>query len=447
MPGKLPFEGRDDIAWQLEPGADLVVQLHMRASGKPEQVRASIGLYFAEQAPTRTPFLLRLGSWVLDIPPGESDYEIRDTYVLPIDVHLLGLVPHAHYIAREMEGYADLPDGERTWLFRIPEWDFNWQDEYRFVEPVFLPKGSVLTMRFTYDNSSGNPRNPNQPPQRVRWGPDTSDEMGDLWLQVLPLHAEQLELLRQAFGRRDLRAQIEGSRLYLVHTPDDQATRHALAEMLQAAGRLDEAIDQYREIIGSRPDHALAHNNLGGALLTRGELEQAVRHYRSAIRLEHEIPELHFNLGQALKRQGEIDAAAAAYQRALELQPGLARAHFALGNIFMSRRQLDRAEDEFRAAIRLDDGNVQAHNNLGTLLGIAGRLDQAIAEFRRAIELRPDHAKSHFNLGLALAQAGQADAAIAEFRSTLALQPNHPRARQALETALQPSSSILPNPK
>jgi len=118
VPGKFPFEGSEDIAWRLEPGSDLVVQLHMQPSGKREQVRPRIGLYYSERPPTQTPFLLRLGSLVMDIPARRAEYSIEDTYVLPVDVEVLGLAPHAHYLGKTMESYAVLPDGGRVWLLQ-----------------------------------------------------------------------------------------------------------------------------------------------------------------------------------------------------------------------------------------------------------------------------------------------------------------------------------------
>ena len=81
-----------------------------------------------------------------------------------------------------MEGYATLPDGTRKWLIRIPNWDQSWQTVYRYRQPVFLPKGTLISMRYHYDNSAGNVRNPNHPPKRVQAGNHATDEMGHLWL-------------------------------------------------------------------------------------------------------------------------------------------------------------------------------------------------------------------------------------------------------------------------
>ena len=136
------------LSWRLDPGTDLVVQLHMKPSGKPEPIQFKVGFFFGPEAPERTPALLRLGRQNLDIPAGEKNSRVTDTYVLPVDVEVLALKPHAHYRAREMRASATLPDGTRKWLLYIRDWDFMWQHTYRPITPIFLRQGSTLTMEY-----------------------------------------------------------------------------------------------------------------------------------------------------------------------------------------------------------------------------------------------------------------------------------------------------------
>ena len=110
-PGQIAPLVQPELAWTLEPGSDLVVQLHMQPTGAAEEVLPEIGFYFSDRAPQRTPTILRLGSQGIDIPPGDPRYVIRDSYVLPVDVQLLAIQPHAHYRAKEIRGVATLPDG------------------------------------------------------------------------------------------------------------------------------------------------------------------------------------------------------------------------------------------------------------------------------------------------------------------------------------------------
>src|SRR5204862_1887099 len=112
QPGRLPVEMPKGLAWRLEPGSDLVLQAHLNPSGKPEDLQASIGLYFTDEAPTNTCFKMTLASFIIDIPAGAAEYVVEDDFVLPIDVQVLATLPHAHYLAKEMHGWATLPDGK-----------------------------------------------------------------------------------------------------------------------------------------------------------------------------------------------------------------------------------------------------------------------------------------------------------------------------------------------
>ena len=129
--------------------------------------------------------MLRLSNQHIDIPAGDARYLATDSFVLPVDVEVLAVQPHAHYLAREVTGIATLPDGTTRTLISIPDWDLRWQHVYRYQTPVALPKGTTVSMRYRYDNSADNPRNPAVPPVRVQWGQQSREEMGDLWLQVV----------------------------------------------------------------------------------------------------------------------------------------------------------------------------------------------------------------------------------------------------------------------
>jgi hypothetical protein len=147
-----------------------------------------------------------LGSRWIDIPAGEHAYHVRDHFELPVDVWATGIIPHAHYICKEMHGVAILPGGRRLPLLDITDWDFNWQRQYRYETPVLLPEGTRLEMDFVYDNSAANPRNPNVPPKRTLWGPDSTDEMAGLHVQVIPVHKEDLHELGQALWGKVMRS-------------------------------------------------------------------------------------------------------------------------------------------------------------------------------------------------------------------------------------------------
>ena len=183
QPGRFP----EGFAMKVPKGSDFVVQYHFHPTGKPEAEKSLLGFYFAKQAPERLMTRIQMPPHYslfsgLNIPAGEKDFVIRDSYTLPVAVDAIGLGAHAHYIARQMKMTATLPDGEVKTLLWIKDWDFAWQDRYYFKELVALPKGTKLDAEIHWDNSARNPRNPSSPPVRVAWGEESRDEMGSVSL-------------------------------------------------------------------------------------------------------------------------------------------------------------------------------------------------------------------------------------------------------------------------
>jgi len=317
-PGQAPTPPQAGAAWPLEPSTDLVLQLHLRPSGKPELVAPVIGLYFAPAPPTSPRVTLRLGDVPIDIAPGVRDYSIRDRWTLPVAVELVSLFPHAHYLAQRMRVWARLPDGQQRPLLNIEDWDPAWQDEYVLATPLALPAGSTLEMAFSYDNSDGNVRNPNHPPARVVTGERTVDEMGNVTLVARVASGRDKTTLREAKYRRQLAAGA-GPRV-----------RYNLANTLMAQGRTREAIDEYRRALAGDDALLPAHVNLGAALLALGEVEPARVELEAAARRWPGSATAQANWGRALAATGRRTEAMVALTRALAIDPSLAPARAAL---------------------------------------------------------------------------------------------------------------------
>src|SRR5687767_4336415 len=209
-PGHTPYRAPEGMSFPIEKGSDLVVMLHLRPTGKLESVRVSVGLYFSDTPPTRVPALLRLTRQDLDIPAGEPRYVVTNSFKTPVDLEVFTVQPHAHNLAREIEGFALLPDGTRKPLLYIKDWDFNWQGVYRYSVPVSLPAGTTVTARWVFDNSAANPKNPNAPPRPVRFGQRTSDEMAELWFQVVPRTTADRQALTRSMHAHLLPENIKG---------------------------------------------------------------------------------------------------------------------------------------------------------------------------------------------------------------------------------------------
>lgn len=264
-PGKGALPPLEGTAWRLEPGTDLVLKLHLRPTGRAERVESRVGLHFTETPPGKRPVGLVLESAMIDIPAGDPEYRVTTNYELPVAVDVLSVYPHAHYLGKDLRGFATLPDGTVRQLIHIPNWDFDWQDQYRFVDPVRLPAGTVLTLDYTFDNSAENPQNPNDPPRRVTYGLSSTDEMAQLILQVLPDDASDRRIL-VADERRRHRAE---SAAYVATREVRQGDR-SLEE-----GDPDGAIAHYRRAIQSRLDHPPALVGLTRAFLAKGDFESA----------------------------------------------------------------------------------------------------------------------------------------------------------------------------
>ena len=209
-----------------------------------------------------------------------------------------------------------------------------------------------------------------------------------------------------------------------------------LGTELQAEGRLDEAIEQYRQVLALTPDDALAHSNLGTALAARGRLDEAVGHYERALALAPGDADAHSNLGNALLALDRTAEGVASLRRALDLDPGSAEAHAALGIALHDGGGLDDAVVHLRRAIDLGAASADLHNRLGIVLGSQDRLDEAAVEFRRALDLARDHLDAHVNLGTALQMQGRLDEAVAQFREAMRIAPEHPGLQARLDAAL-----------
>jgi hypothetical protein len=310
-----------DLSWRLEPHTDLVVELHMQPSGKREAVAPSIGFYFSDTPPARTPAMLRLGRQSIDIPAGESHYTITDSFTLPVDADVEAVQPHAHYRARDVRGLATLPDGTTKRLIDIADWDFRWQHVYRFVTPLKLPKGTTLSMQYVYDNSPSNPRNPQVPPLRARWGQRSSDEMGDLWIQVLTRDDHDLDVLSRAFRPKVAAEDVLGYEAEIEKHPDDVGLHDSVAMLYLELGRHEPAIAHFRRSTVLAPQSAQAHYNLGTALTLARRLDDAAASFRDALRLDPSYANAHNNLGNVLLAQGRNEEAIHEFREVLRLQP------------------------------------------------------------------------------------------------------------------------------
>jgi Flp pilus assembly protein TadD len=295
---------------------------------------------------------------LLNIPAGEKNFHVSDDFTLPVDATVLAIYPHAHYLGKDLLALATLPDGTKKTLIHISHWDLNWQAVYRYENPPLLPKGTTISMRFTYDNSADNIRNPNQPPKRVMAGNRASDEMAHLWLQVLPGEP--------ADSTVDPRLQIQEALAlhHIQNNADDFEAHYNLAALLQMKGNLSGALLQFTEAVRIRPEDPTANNALGAVLLASGHVEGAIPHLKTALASRPDYFDAHYNLGNALAAQSDFAGALI----------------------------------HFRAAVRLNSQDAMAEANLGSALAETGNLKEARLHFERALQIDPKNELARENL-------------------------------------------------
>jgi len=399
-PGSLPHVEPDGYAWRLDPHDQLVLNTHFHPSGRSEEVRPTLGLYFTDRPQTHFPLLVQMeNDAALDIPAGDRDFLVSDDFRLPMDVDILAVYPHAHYLGKLLEAYATLPDGSRRWLIRIPDWDPNWQAVYDYRQPVFLPQGSVISMRYHYDNSADNIRNPNSPPKRVLGGNQSTDEMAHLWLQMLPR------------GEGDRRRELQEAvvRHHLEKDPHDAEAHANLGAILLSRLQDVPALAELNEAVTEDPSRPEWHNMLGLALAAIGRTADAIAEYQATLRLRPEMASARFNLANALVKADRLPEAVAAYRQLAAADPSDQNVRQRLATALCAHaaelKRADRWSDAaaaYREALDLEPQVAEAHNDYGVILMLQGKFAEALEQFNRTLELDPANESAKENRSLVL---------------------------------------------
>jgi tetratricopeptide (TPR) repeat protein len=288
---------------------------------------------------------------------------VTNSFTLPVDVDVLSVLPHAHYLGKDLQGYVVAPDGKTNWLIRIPDWNFNWQGDYRLKTPVFAPKGSALVMRYSYDNSADNPRNPQNPPVRVRYGAQTRDEMAELWIQTLPRNAADYAILYGALGEREFNFGLEFAEYRLRIDPNDAKAHVKYAEVMLARGDRAKAFPHLVAAAQADPNYDEPHYFLGLIARMQKQTAEAIKQFEEAARLNPANGKAFGNLGLLYLEKRNVTAAEKNFQRALEANPNDAISHDGMGIVCFEQRRFGEAEAHFRVATTIEpnDRSYQAH--------------------------------------------------------------------------------------
>jgi Flp pilus assembly protein TadD len=414
------------MPWRLDPGNDLILNMHLKPSGKTETIRPQIGLYFTDTPPSQLPMLLQLDrDDALDIPAGQADFPVEDEMTLPIAVQLLGIYPHAHYLGKQMECWATLPGkrgGNKLWLIRINDWDIDRQSVYSYKHPISLPRGTVIHMRYVYDNSSGNPHNPHIPPVRVHAGNRSEDEMAHLWLQVLPQKTPSDDAV-------DPRLLLEEAWMHnrLRRLPNDYVSLYNLGAALAGQGKSEEATAVFHKIVQLNPEDSRSWNALGTAMESAGDWQHAQNSYQHALAIDENNCDARFNLAQSQSSHALYAEAETGFRTMLAKCGDDPETRSGLGSALLAGQHYDQAETEFLQALALKPSSATAaelHEHLAFVYVQTDKSQQAIAELRSAVQSAPDDPAPHALLAQVLSQSGQLQEAIAEQKIALHLRPD-----------------------
>ncbi len=332
-PGSIPYVEPDGMALRLDKDTDLILNAHLQPSGKPETIQPTLGLYFTDKPATMRPILLQLESdRMLDIPPDEKHFVVTDEFTLPSDVNVLAIYPHAHYLGKDLQAIAKLPDGRSETLIHIPDWNLNWQAVYRYAQPVRLPKGTTISMKLAH-----------------------------LWLQVLPEDS--------AAANGDPRAEIleAMARHNLQKNPEDFEAHYNLAALLMGRGEIGEAMAHFAKANRIRPNEPTVNNAFGAALLAAGRTEESIPHLTAALNARPDYFDARYNLGNALASLGDFRGALAQFQAAVRINPEDANAEANLGSAFAEIGDVKQAKLHYERALQLNPNHELARENLQQL--------------------------------------------------------------------------------
>lgn len=244
VPGNSTLVYPEGFAKRLPRGATLRFQMHYTPNGTATTDQTRIGLIFAKEPPRHEVRVAGVVNARLSIPPGADNHREVATLRLPSNVQVLAFLPHMHLRGKACLFEVTTADGQTRTLLDIPRYDFNWQLLYRYREPLPLQAGDTIRFTAWYDNSAGNPANPD-PTKTVRWGAQTYDEMHLGYIEyyipgVTPGERSGAARLRGGAALPQRRVDIEAAFKRLDRNGDGQLTQDEIPPALrEALKRLD----------------------------------------------------------------------------------------------------------------------------------------------------------------------------------------------------------------
>jgi tetratricopeptide (TPR) repeat protein len=172
----------------------------------------------------------------------------------------------------------------------------------------------------------------------------------------------------------------------------------------------------YEKALCLDPNDQFALLDLGTVLLGQGKVEQAIEQYREAVRRVPQSARHHYYYGAALARVGRTQEAIAELEEALRFDQNWTAAHKSLGTLLSAQDRFDEAIPHLRAAVAGGLGDPLAHYNLGRMLAMQGNFAESAECLKQAISLQQRNWRLHAMLAFALHESGQESAANEQYR-------------------------------
>ncbi|MFL5298561.1 MAG: hypothetical protein ACJ798_19455 [Phenylobacterium sp.] len=237
----------------VPPGGAIGFQAHYTPFGKEETDKSQIALYFYDKPPELIMHSVVVIDNSITIPANEGRHKEVAYVEFPHDALLYSAFPHAHYRAYSSDLWLQTPDGKMKMILSLPRYDFNWQREYTFAEPLKIPAGSRLVAHYVYDNSKRNPSNPD-PNRTITWGEQS-------WEEMFFTSVRYRWLDETASHRVNYEAELQGNRL--LGMLDDNID--AKIEKAELKGRLGEQLGKYFDVLDKNHDGGLDKAELAAA--------------------------------------------------------------------------------------------------------------------------------------------------------------------------------------
>ncbi len=218
---------------------------------------------------------------------------------------------------------------------------------------------------------------------------------------------------------------VAAYREVLERDPTHQSALEGLGRLLAQSGRAEEAIPVLLQAIDQNPGAYQIHSDLGLAYVNSGRTTQAIQELRAAVRINPDAPQTQSGLGAALIQTRDIEGAEAAFRKAIRLQPHYANAHANLANVLAGTNRPADAEHHFQQALRFDPEAFEAHFNYSRLLAATERFGEAEKYLQAALRLNPGVAEAHDELGTLFALQGKNRAAASAYRKALEVDPRY----------------------